>query len=136
VIEVIEAHEGAIWSLHIKPDRTSLASGSADKLVKFWDMESATRSETDDTSSKPVSLVHVRTLKLANDVLAIRFSPNNKYLAVATLDSTVQIFYQDTLKFYLSLYGHKVFYSSIPAGTAIANLMGHSASGTFNGYLP
>ena len=108
VVETIQAHEGAVWSLHLKPDHTSLVSGGADKLVKFWTIEQRARREAGETTSKPMSLAHVRTLKLANDVLAVRFSPNSKYLAVATLDSTVQIFYQDTLKFYLSLYGHKV----------------------------
>lgn len=55
-----------------------------------------------------MSLVHVRTLKMTDDVLSVRYSPNGKFLAVALLDSTVKVFYQDTLKFFLSLYGHKV----------------------------
>lgn len=59
-------------------------------------------------SGKLLSLVHVRTLKMSDDVLSVRYSPNNKLLAVALLDSTVKVFYQDTLKFFLSLYGHKV----------------------------
>lgn len=55
-----------------------------------------------------MSLVHARTLKMADDILSVRYSPNGKLLAVALLDSTVKVFYQDTLKFFLSLYGHKV----------------------------
>lgn len=54
------------------------------------------------------SLTHARTLKMTDDVLAVRFSPNGKLLAVALLDSTVKLFFEDTLKFFLSLYGHKV----------------------------
>ena len=46
---------------------------------------------------------------MTDDVLSVRYSPNGKLLAVALLDSTVKVFYQDTLKFFLSLYGHKVF---------------------------
>jgi U3 small nucleolar RNA-associated protein 12 len=45
---------------------------------------------------------------MSDEVLFVRYSPNGKLLAVALLDSTVKIFYQDTLKFFLSLYGHKV----------------------------
>ena len=45
---------------------------------------------------------------MTDDVLAVRYSPNGKLLAVALLDSTVKVFYQDTLKFFLSLYGHKL----------------------------
>ena len=54
------------------------------------------------------SLVHTRTLKMTDDVLSVRYSPNGKLLAVSLLDSTVKVFYQDSLKFFLSLYGHKV----------------------------
>lgn len=50
----------------------------------------------------------MRTLKMSDEVLSVRYSPNGKLLAVALLDSTVKVFYQDTLKFFLSLYGHKV----------------------------
>ena len=45
---------------------------------------------------------------MTDDILSVRYSPNGKLLAVALLDSTVKVFYQDTLKFFLSLYGHKV----------------------------
>ena len=45
---------------------------------------------------------------MTDDVLSVRYSPNGKLLAVALLDSTVKVFYQDTLKFFLSLYGHKL----------------------------
>lgn len=45
---------------------------------------------------------------MTEDVLSVRYSPNGKLLAVALLDSTVKVFYQDSLKFFLSLYGHKV----------------------------
>ncbi len=45
---------------------------------------------------------------MTDDVLAVRYSPNGKLLAVSLLDSTVKVFYQDSLKFFLSLYGHKV----------------------------
>lgn len=55
-----------------------------------------------------MTLNHTRTLKMSDEVLSVRYSPNGKLLAVALLDSTVKIFYQDTLKFFLSLYGHKV----------------------------
>lgn len=44
---------------------------------------------------------------MTDDILSVRYSPNGKLLAVALLDSTVKLFYQDTLKFFLSLYGHK-----------------------------
>jgi U3 small nucleolar RNA-associated protein 12 len=45
---------------------------------------------------------------MTDDVLSVRYSSNDKLLAVSLLDSTVKVFYQDSLKFFLSLYGHKV----------------------------
>ena len=45
---------------------------------------------------------------MTDDVLAVKYSPDGRLLAVSLLDSTVKVFFQDTLKFFLSLYGHKV----------------------------
>lgn len=50
---------------------------------------------------------------MTDDVLAVKYSPDGRFLAVALLDSTVKIFFQDTLKFFLSLYGHKVCHAHI-----------------------
>ena len=48
------------------------------------------------------------TLKMTDDVLCVRVSPNGKLLAASLLDSTVRVFFLDSLKFFLSLYGHKL----------------------------
>ena len=45
---------------------------------------------------------------MTDDVLCVRVSPNGKLLAAALLDSTVRVFFLDSLKFFLSLYGHKL----------------------------
>uniref|UniRef100_A0A7M4DZ33 WD repeat domain 3 n=1 Tax=Crocodylus porosus TaxID=8502 RepID=A0A7M4DZ33_CROPO len=55
-----------------------------------------------------LSVKHTRILQLDEDVLCVRYSPNQKLLAVSLLDCTVKIFHTDTLKFFLSLYGHKL----------------------------
>lgn len=69
--------------------------------------------------SKQLTLVHTRTLKMTDDVLSVRYSPDGRLLAVALLDSTVKVFYQDSLKFFLSLYGHKVSIFSKPVSTQV-----------------
>ncbi|KAF6762715.1 WD-repeat-containing protein [Ephemerocybe angulata] len=106
LIETVKAHTGTVWSLHVRKDGRALVSGSADKEVKFWDFEEKEGNE--EISGRLLSLVHVRTLKMTDDVLSVRYSPDGKFLAVALLDSTVKVFYQDSLKFFLSLYGHKL----------------------------
>ncbi|EAU84697.2 WD-repeat-containing protein [Coprinopsis cinerea okayama7 len=108
LIETIQAHSGTVWSLHLRKDGKALVSGSADKDVKFWEFEEKESSENNAQSGKLLSLVHIRTLKMSDDVLSVRYSPDGRFLAVALLDSTVKVFYQDTLKFFLSLYGHKL----------------------------
>uniref|UniRef100_A0A0W0FCF7 Small-subunit processome Utp12 domain-containing protein n=1 Tax=Moniliophthora roreri TaxID=221103 RepID=A0A0W0FCF7_MONRR len=108
LIESIQAHTSTVWSLHIRPDGTAMISGSADKDVKFWEFRHKEVDEESVQSGRMLSLTHYRTLKMTDDVLSVRFSPNGKLLAVALLDSTVKVFYQDTLKFFLSLYGHKL----------------------------
>ena len=52
--------------------------------------------------------MHTRTLQLSDDVLCVKLSPDGRLLVVALLDSTVKVFFVDTLKFFLSLYGHKL----------------------------
>ncbi|KAH9077372.1 WD-repeat-containing protein [Lactarius deliciosus] len=106
LVETIKAHIATVWSVHIRPDQQALVTGSADKDIKFWNIE--WRQVENGSKRRTVSLVHTRTLKMTDDILSVRFSPNGKLLAVALLDSTVKVFYQDTLKFFLSLYGHKL----------------------------
>ena len=104
------AHDGAIWSIDMRRPTTqqpsvALVTGSADNTVKFWDLK------TQEDSSAPM-LVHSRTLEMSDDVIAVRYShsvdPTKRMVFVSTLDSTIKVFFDDTLKFFLSLYGHKL----------------------------
>eukprot|EP00986_Skeletonema_menzelii_P011964 scaffold6338_cov152-Skeletonema_menzelii.AAC.8 len=106
------AHDGAIWSLDIRQpspgqETMSLVTGSADKTVKFFEVES----QEGENSRHPM-LVHARTLQMSDDVMCVRFShsndPTKRLVFVASLDSTIKVFFDDSLKFFLSLYGHKL----------------------------
>ncbi|KAJ3055905.1 hypothetical protein HK097_008804 [Rhizophlyctis rosea] len=107
MIENIKAHEGPVWTLQMRPDRKGLTTGSQDKDVKFWDLAFIEDAEYSKLMKRP-TLLHTRTLKMSDDVLCIRHSPDGQLLAISLLDSTVKILYFDTLKFFLSLYGHKL----------------------------
>eukprot|EP00897_Mesotaenium_endlicherianum_P000518 jgi/Mesen1/10467/ME000082S09971 len=102
-----DAHAGAVWSLAPTPDGSGFASASADQSVKFWQYELQAASGTSE-GGKGVGVANVRTLQMTDDVLCIRYSPDGKYIAVALLDSTIKVFFADTLKFFVSLYGHKL----------------------------
>jgi len=121
---IADAHGGAVWSLSLLPDGSGLVSGSADHSVKFWEWQLLSNKGTgkvgggtftavgtaglNGTNTSELSLKNIKTLKMNDDVLCVRVSPDNKLLAVALLDSTVRVFFVDSLKFYLAMYGHKL----------------------------
>ncbi|KMZ02845.1 WD repeat-containing protein 3 [Drosophila simulans] len=107
IVEEIPAHEGELWSIAILPDQKGCVTGSGDTTVKIWTFELIDAGEG-DAQTKVLSLLHKNTLKLEETVLCLAVSPDMKYLAVGLLDATVKVFFLDTFKFYLSLYGHKL----------------------------
>ncbi|KAJ3948248.1 beta transducin [Colletotrichum fioriniae] len=109
LLDSVSAHEGAIWSLQVHPDGKSVASGSADKSAKFWDFKIVQEPVLGTTRTTPkLKLVQSKTLKVSDDILCVRYSPDAKYIAVSLLDNTVKVFFTDSLKLYLNLYGHKL----------------------------
>lgn len=103
------AHAEAIWSVDLRrptdqQPTISLVTGSADRTVRFWEIETA--------DGQTPLLTHARTLEMSDDVVAVRFSnsmdPAKRMVFVSSMDSTVKVFFEDTLKFFLSLYGHKL----------------------------
>ena len=47
--------------------------------------------EGEGRARKVLGLRHVRTLKSGDDVLAVRITPDGRLIAVAVLDSTIQV---------------------------------------------
>ncbi len=97
------AHTGCMWSLDVRPDGAALVTAGADGLVKLWNL---------DVECPDDALKHTRTLKASEDVLSVRYSRTRsaakRLIAVALLDHTVKVFYEDSLRFFLSLYGHSL----------------------------
>lgn len=109
LLDSVDAHEGAIWSLHVHPNGQSVVSGSADKSAKFWDFKIIQEEVLGTTRTMAkLKLVQSRVMKVSDDILSLKFSPDAKLLAVALLDNTVKVFFVDSLKLYLNLYGHKL----------------------------
>lgn len=111
------AHEGAIWSIDIRRPSSSdssvtILTGAADKTVKFWRIESQDDDGNDYGIDGQPMLVHTRTLQMTDDVISVKFShaqdSTKRLIFVSTLDCTVKVFFEDSLKMYLSLYGHKL----------------------------
>ncbi|CAG5107461.1 Similar to WDR3: WD repeat-containing protein 3 (Homo sapiens) [Cotesia congregata] len=107
ILEEIPAHQQDLSSVALFSNLKGIASGGLDKTVKFWNFE-LIDDTIKETKCKVLSLIHSNTLNLEEGVLCVKITPNSKYIAVSLLDSTVKIFYFDTLKFFISLYGHKL----------------------------
>ncbi|KAI9828771.1 MAG: hypothetical protein M1832_001876 [Thelocarpon impressellum] len=109
MIETVQAHDGAVWTLHVHPDGRSMVTGGADKQAKFWNFQVLQEDIPGTKRTTPrLRLVHARTLKVTDDILSLRFSPDARLLALALLDNTVKVFFVDSLKLFLNLYGHKL----------------------------
>eukprot|EP01134_Creolimax_fragrantissima_P008321 CFRG8321T1 len=97
----------SVWSIAMRPDKRRFMSGAADKNVKFWDLDLIQDKEYSETS-KRLGFVHSATLKMSDDVLAVKYTPDQRLVAVSLLDCTVKLFFENSLKFFTSLYGHKL----------------------------
>ncbi len=105
IVETVEAHEKELWRISTLPNKMGCITCSSDCTVKIWNFELM---KNEQFSSTVLSLLHTKTLKLSEPVLDVRVTPDCNLITAALLDSTVQIFFMDSLKFFLTLYGHKL----------------------------
>jgi len=97
-------HSGAVYGMAEAPDHKSFASCSADKHLRFFEF---TFTQGTHETVQFEEMLH-KAIELPDEGLAVAYSQNGKWVAVALLNHTVQLFFSDTLKFYLALYGHRL----------------------------
>ena len=73
----MRGHSNRVWSVAFSPDGQYLASGSLNKTVKLWHVESGECIRTMEGHS--------------NYVLSVAFSPDGQYLASGSEDKTVKL---------------------------------------------
>ena len=100
VDEKADAHAGAVWSLCVQPGSTTILSGGADKTIAFWTPR--------EPKPNVVKLEEERRHELSDDVLCARFTPEGKHVVAALLDASIRILFSDSLKLFLTLYGHQL----------------------------
>lgn len=79
LLQTLEGHSDVVINVSFSPDRVYLASGSWDKTVKLWRLESG-------------QWKYDQTLEGHSDKLgSVHFSPDGKYLASGSWDRTVKV---------------------------------------------
>lgn len=115
-LHVFDGHDNAVQALAYSPRRMQLASGSADKTVRLWNLE---------------------TLKLRRRyrgnrdfVTATAFSPNGRMLAGGSLDGDIRVWSALSSRRLRSLSGHKGEITSIVFSRTGEQLASASKDGT------
>lgn len=105
----VDAHVGGVTAVVSRGASSGAATGfttiGADRRLVEWGL---VLRKASGASEKVVTLSQLRELELTEQPTAIAYAPNAALLAVALADNTVQLFYSDTLKPFVSLYGHKL----------------------------
>ncbi|KAG5438037.1 hypothetical protein PCANB_000384 [Pneumocystis canis] len=79
----------AIFSVHISPDGSRLASGGFDSKVKIWSIKAILEEDNDEPKQLCSMSIHTGV------VTTVRFSPNGKYLASGSDDRIIIIWQKD-----------------------------------------
>ena len=117
-VQEVPAHEGAVWGLAATLSGQALVSGGADHEIRFWSLI---------VRKAKLNLQLADSMSLKDEVLAVSFTPNGKFICAALLDCTVQVLYADTHKFCLSLYAHKLPVTCFDVSSDSALLLSGSA---------
>ena len=112
-LNVLEGHENAVQALAVAPGRGLLASGSADRTVRLWDM---------------ASLKRKRTYRGQRDfITALAFSNNGKMLAGGALDGRIRVWSTLSRRTLRLLRGHRGKVDDLafsPSGNLLASASG------------
>ncbi|KAK9805414.1 hypothetical protein WJX73_002742 [Symbiochloris irregularis] len=112
ITSTMTQHQGPVWGLVPLPDLSGFVSCSADHSLKFWEWEvvkgGTVEAEGAAAVQKRLGVNLARKHEVTDDALCVRVSADGRLIAVALLDSTIQVYFLDTMKFFLALYGHKL----------------------------
>lgn len=100
-----KAHDDAITQICLfsYAEKGGFLSCGVDKKCRFWKFDIFS-----DIQGQRLIIKPVRILELPDEPLCVSISTNSKFVAFGLLDNTARVYYMDTLKFYLSLYGHSL----------------------------
>ncbi|KAL8357815.1 hypothetical protein RB598_002555 [Gaeumannomyces tritici] len=88
-----EQKDFEVYSVHVSPDGSRLATAGGDGHVRVWSTESIYNSN-DETYRKPRQLCHMS--HHLGTIHSVRFSPNGRYLASGADDKIICIYHLDS----------------------------------------
>lgn len=92
LVSTLTGHSDSVWSVALSPDGQTLASGSADKTIKIWNL---------DTGQLR------RTLAGNSDIIrSVTFSPDGQTLASSSGNKTIKLWNLQTGQIRRTLSGH------------------------------
>ena len=106
----LTGHEAGVWTVAFSPDGKSLASGSVDKSIRFWDVAKGTQSNR---------------IMEGSGVFGLAFSKDGRVLASGNVDSTVKLWDLISGKEPRLLRGHQKAVNRVsfsPDGTLMASV--------------
>ncbi|KAK4047227.1 HIR complex subunit [Microbotryomycetes sp. JL201] len=127
LLSTLTSHSGVVMCIRWSNTGTFLASGSDDKVVMIWALESGSGGRvwgTEETNVENWKAVR-RCVAHDSDVAGVAWSPDDAYLASAALDNTVMIWSGSTFQLLRRLDGHLGFVKGIvfdPVGQFLASL--------------
>ncbi|BAY62783.1 serine/threonine protein kinase with WD-40 repeats [Calothrix brevissima NIES-22] len=110
LISTLQGHFDWVLSVAISPDGKTLASGSRDKTIKFWNLATGKEIDTLEGHSHYVN--------------SLAFSPNGKILASSSHDKTIKLWDVGVAREIYTLQGHSRYVNSVtfsPDGKILAS---------------
>jgi U3 small nucleolar RNA-associated protein 12 len=112
VVRKITAHTGAVTGLCARSNGAGVVTTGKDRRVIKWDL-SVKKKKGDAAAGagggqQDVTLVMAEEVELSEAPLFVAVTPNDRLCAVALQDNNIQLFYADSMKPFLNLYGHKL----------------------------
>ncbi|VDO82003.1 unnamed protein product [Soboliphyme baturini] len=95
LLQTVEAHNGPVSTIELFPHQDGIATGGADKVVKFWTFE------VDASVATKLVLSLSTALDTDENVTCFKFTSDGKYIILGMLDNTAKIFFADTFKVWL-----------------------------------
>lgn len=102
IVTTQSVHVGAVRSVALRPDQSGFTSLGQDRRLVVWTLAMM----SDATQSVSLQLTH--EIELNDNGLFLEYSKDGKLVAVGLQDNNIQLFYADTWKPFLVLFGHKL----------------------------